>query len=222
MLSGISMGCLYLAVALNHLAFGRFGSTLIYWLRFRSNPNVDLGKSLGQTSVDVAHFRTTQLLGAAYLTWLFSLALTWFSAAFRESTIGRPLLKLSPECGWIICAIAFAGMITAQLSMGRAFRIGQDDSAASSQRELRTNGFLRFSRNPIYVFSFLYLLGATLWAPGPIPLFACVVFGLGIHGLVRREEAFLLRQFGEDYLSYCKQTPRYILLRSLPTPSEDA
>ena len=66
------------------------------------------------------------------------------------------------------------------------------------------------SRNPIYVCSFLYLLGASLWAPAPATLLALVLLGRGMHHLVLLEEAFLSARCGEAYAAYRRRVPRYL------------
>jgi protein-S-isoprenylcysteine O-methyltransferase Ste14 len=82
--------------------------------------------------------------------------------------------------------------------------------------ELRTRGPYHYSRNPMYVANFIYIVGLNLmgWAGS----FANVVFILltfywigGTHWSVLREEAFLERKYGGAYLTYKKKTPRYWL-----------
>ena len=76
---------------------------------------------------------------------------------------------------------------------------------------LVTSGPYRFSRNPLYVaITFLYL-GFTLllnswWGVALLaPVLAILHFGV-----VRREERYLERKFGEEYDSYRSRVRRYV------------
>lgn len=182
-----------IALAAMHLVIGRFGASLLYYVRFGRNPNVDMRK----TEVKSRHRRITEGMGLVYFAWLFVFLIA-------DRTHAQPLVA------WTIVALAFIGMLVAQAAMGRAFRIGQDDSAKSDQDELNTKGLFVFSRNPIYVCSFLYMAGATFFAPTPLLLGLLGCFALGVHGLVIEEERFLGRQFGAAYESYKQSTPRYL------------
>lgn len=181
------------ALALMHLLVGRFGASALYYLRFGKNPNVDMRKQ----PTPSRHRRITGAMGGVYFAWL---------GVFLFADRGHGLIG----AGSALVAVGGVGMLAAQAAMGRAFRIGQDDSPGSDQRELNTSGLFVVSRNPIYVFSFLYMAGATLWAPTPLLVALLAAFGLGVHGLVLEEERFLLNQFGTAYARYKAQTPRYL------------
>jgi protein-S-isoprenylcysteine O-methyltransferase Ste14 len=74
-----------------------------------------------------------------------------------------------------------------------------------------TDGPFRFSRNPIYVSDLLVNLGLALllntwWALALSPV---VVWIINI-GVIAREEAYLERTFGRDYLRYKEQVRRWL------------
>jgi protein-S-isoprenylcysteine O-methyltransferase Ste14 len=108
----------------------------------------------------------------------------------------------------VIAASGLALMAASQASMGAAFRVGQDEHDAPP--ELQRGGLHALTRNPIYVGSWTFLLGMTLWHPSALLLALCALVGLGIHGLVLAEEAFLRERFGATYAAYCAATPRYL------------
>lgn len=67
-------------------------------------------------------------------------------------------------------------------------------------------------RNPLYVFSII-AAGATGFLAGSIVigvLFALLIF-LIFDRVVRKEEAFLLKKFGEPYRDYMARVPRWLL-----------
>jgi protein-S-isoprenylcysteine O-methyltransferase Ste14 len=74
-----------------------------------------------------------------------------------------------------------------------------------------TDGFYRYSRNPIYIGLFLFYLGwavigDSLWVlGGVVPLFAVMRFGV-----VAREERYLERKFGAVYTDYRAAVRRWL------------
>jgi len=76
--------------------------------------------------------------------------------------------------------------------------------------ELTEVGPYRWSRNPQYVGFFLFLLGFALNDWSLWCLAALVVVMVYIHLLVLIEEEHLRRVFGEQYIEFCRRTPRYV------------
>jgi protein-S-isoprenylcysteine O-methyltransferase Ste14 len=80
-----------------------------------------------------------------------------------------------------------------------------------------TSGIYRWSRNPLYVGGCLVMLGVAFlcaldWLPLIFPLSLAVLH----FGIIRREERYLERKFGDDYLRYASRVPRYIPLFIAP------
>lgn len=79
------------------------------------------------------------------------------------------------------------------------------------RKQLTLTGPYRFVRNPIYIANTLMLLGLTamselLWFV-PVMLLWC----MGVYSLVvRREEAHLSEKYGEPYLQFLRDIPRWI------------
>ncbi len=66
-----------------------------------------------------------------------------------------------------------------------------------------TEGPFRYSRNPMYVSLTLLYLGVTCWMNALWILLLVVPLLVVIQrGVIAREEAYLERKFGEEYLSY--------------------
>ncbi len=66
-------------------------------------------------------------------------------------------------------------------------------------------------RNPLYVFSFLGVVGIGLQSASPVFLIAIVgAFLFYYPSVVRNEEAFLEHKLGEAYLAYKAEVPRWI------------
>ncbi len=195
---------LCLGFASLHLLVGQFGAALVYRLRFGGTPLI-----LYRRGQRTAHQRTTQTLAVPTLLWATGLVLFAFSPGFRATWLGSPQIALSASWGWALGIGSLIGMSTAQFQMGAAFRVGQDESAAASQ-QLITEGLFRHSRNPVYVFSFFYLVGISSWAPCIAVMGACLCIGLLMHTLVLHEERHLRQRLGTAYRTYCRTVRRYL------------
>lgn len=97
-----------------------------------------------------------------------------------------------------------------------AFRSVQKVLCINTGKMTKTGPY-QWSRNPQYVGWFLFLFGFALsnwsfwgWA-------ALVALVISLHLLILVEEEHLLRTFGEQYLEFCRQVPRYVDLRQLVT-----
>lgn len=68
-----------------------------------------------------------------------------------------------------------------------------------------------FVRNPLYVFSFVGLLGIGL-STGmlTITLFLAIVFALYYRGVVRGEEVFLASRHPDEFADYARRVPRWM------------
>jgi protein-S-isoprenylcysteine O-methyltransferase Ste14 len=76
---------------------------------------------------------------------------------------------------------------------------------------LITSGPFSVVRNPLYTFSLIGVLGIGLMSSHiTAMIFLPVAFLLMYHSLIKREEEFLTETFGEEYIAYCKRTPRLI------------
>jgi len=74
-----------------------------------------------------------------------------------------------------------------------------------------TDGPFRFSRNPIYVALALLYLGATFWLNTlwPLLLFPVLLFLIQTY-VIAREERYLERKFGGEYLEYKSRVRRWL------------
>jgi len=76
---------------------------------------------------------------------------------------------------------------------------------------LVTDGPYRFTRNPMYLGFTLVYLGLAAWANSAWPVvFLPAVLGTMHFGVIRREEAYLERLFGEEYRAYCRRVRRWV------------
>jgi protein-S-isoprenylcysteine O-methyltransferase Ste14 len=87
---------------------------------------------------------------------------------------------------------------------------------AYNKGKLGTTGILALCRNPIYAAWTVFIVpGAMLLANSWIGLTAFPVMYIALRIMVKKEEAFLAKEFGDEYLAYQKQVPAVIPLGKL-------
>lgn len=110
-------------------------------------------------------------------------------------------VDLSGYLRWGVGLVPILGGIALAVAAERSFRrVGTDVRPWRPSTALALAGPYRFTRNPMYLGLLLVLLGAALGSDGPWLLLQLVPLTLCLHfGVVRREEAYLERKFGEPY-----------------------
>ena len=74
-----------------------------------------------------------------------------------------------------------------------------------------TEGPYRFTRNPLYLSMALIYGGVTALANAlPAALLLPLAQAIMRHGIIEREERYLERKFGDEYLQYKARVPRWI------------
>ena len=132
-----------------------------------------------------------------------------FSAAFNFPTVSRQEFFHSGIISWVGVFFCLAGLLLllwSLVSFGQSFRVGIDTDHPD---KLITTGVFAFSRNPIYVAFAFILLGQFLIFSNWILL---IYFGAAIwlfHRQVLREEDYLKKHYGKEYLEYCNRVRRY-------------
>lgn len=108
-------------------------------------------------------------------------------------------------------AILITGVIGLAAAIRTLWRAQTPINPYKATTAIVTGGLFRFSRNPIYVSDTLIYVGLSLalnawWAFALTPV---VVWIMQI-GVIAREEEYLERTFGEDYLQYKRQVRRWL------------
>lgn len=123
----------------------------------------------------------------------------------------RPRALLPPRLAhWLgpaLVALGFVGL-PAILAFRRA---GTHPQPWRPVVALVDTGIYRWTRNPMYLGMTFWYLGVCAWVNTPWPLYALPVVLPLIHfGVIRREEAYLTRRFGDQYLDYTRRVRRWI------------
>jgi protein-S-isoprenylcysteine O-methyltransferase Ste14 len=124
-----------------------------------------------------------------------------------------PLATLpAPEVRHVLGIALALGAFAVPLDSFRRFRrAGTSVETRHATTALVTNGLYRFSRNPIYVsmgtgVAAVGIAAGSLWVTVMVvPLMVMLHYGV-----VRREERYLERKFGDDYRRYCARVRRWL------------
>jgi protein-S-isoprenylcysteine O-methyltransferase Ste14 len=128
----------------------------------------------------------------------FALIVAVAVVLFRQSM--RLPWTMSRIIGVAIAAPALLLLLTARIQLGRAF------SVRAKASNLVTSGLFSRIRNPIYVFSALFILGLIIWSGRPLYLLIfAVLVPMQIYRS-RKESAVLEAKFGEEYRNYKQRT----------------
>ena len=164
-------------------------------------------KRKGVEAMNFGKIDKTDFLIPPFALFYFYLVL---AHTFNFPTVSKAELFHSEIISWIGVFFCLAGLSLLSwslISFGRSFRVGIDTEHPD---KLITSGVFAFSRNPIYVAFACILLGQFLIFSNWILL---LYMGAGIwlfHRQVLREEEYLKKHYGKEYLEYCNRVRRYL------------
>jgi len=131
-----------------------------------------------------------------------SLAFEWFA----PTTFAQGAFRWIP--GAMIFAAGIALTIGGFITQKRA---GTDPIPFNPSTRIVAHGFYRFTRNPMYLGFALATFGLAILVDSIWMLFAVPIGLVLIDRLViAREERYLERKFGEEYLNYKRRVRRWI------------
>jgi protein-S-isoprenylcysteine O-methyltransferase Ste14/chorismate mutase len=140
--------------------------------------------------------------------WLFPLVLILLLLCFRPPAFGGFRGGILLGVG-LAFTVAGQSLRIATIGLDYIKRGGKDGRIYADR--LVTGGIYRHTRNPMYAGNILITLGFLLVAGNPIALLIGGVFFVSAYWLIMRsEEQYLRREFGEAYTAYCARVPRWL------------
>ena len=103
--------------------------------------------------------------------------------------------------GLLATGFGLAFFITFQMGWRNAF---------GEKRGLQTTGWFRFSRNPVYVATWVGLVGWGIVVPDILVITALMLWAIMYLMAPFLEEPWLEEQYGDDYRTYRRSTPRFL------------
>jgi len=141
------------------------------------------------------------------LYFILCLALAWGVHRWRPVALG---IEYRIEL-WIAVVLMAIAATIGGLALGEMKRLKTPAEPWKRPVRLATGGPFRFSRNPIYI-SFFFILAAigmladSAWIVGSVVVLWIVLDRF----VVRREEAFLIHVFGDEYKDYTARVRRWL------------
>lgn len=127
-----------------------------------------------------------------------------FCIALNRNTFPTPVRTV----GFLLGAVGDGFFFSAVLTMKDNWRAGV---SPYEKTDLVTNGVFQVSRNPAFLGFDLVYIGIVCmffsWPLFALSILSCVMLHVQI---VKNEEPFLEKTFGEDYMSYKNRVNRYI------------
>ncbi len=110
---------------------------------------------------------------------------------------------------WLRFYIGMPGFgVTFFLGSVAAFQLGWSNTHGTTDGFV-TDGFYQYSRNPQYIFYSISFLLLGLWAASPKASVLLLLLAFWYLRAPFPEEKWLEKQYGEKYLKYKRQVPRY-------------
>jgi protein-S-isoprenylcysteine O-methyltransferase Ste14 len=115
---------------------------------------------------------------------------------------------LSRVLGW---PLIVGGPVVGSLGLREMKRADTNVDPREPTTAIVTGGPYRFTRNPLYLSMTLIYAGITALANAlPAALLLPVVLHIMRRGVIEREESYLERKFGDEYLDYKARVRRWI------------
>jgi len=137
-------------------------------------------------------------------------ALVFIGGVLLQRVWPVQILPLSVgQAAGITCIVS--GVTLAVWSIRTFWRAGTSVVPVRPSTAVVTGGPFRFTRNPMYVALALLYLGITFWLNmlWPLLLFPVLLFLVRTY-VIAREERYLERKFGEEYLQYKSRVRRWL------------
>ena len=82
--------------------------------------------------------------------------------------------------------------------------------AKPAENGINLKGLYQISRNPMYVAYFVYFLGCCVLTRSWSLFAILMVFQISAHWIIRSEERWCIKKFGQEYIGYMNKVRRYI------------
>lgn len=156
-------------------------------------------KLLGNTPINPILFLSGKI--TMFFTWLSMIVyLGGIPVLWRFEHHVKDLLAVS------LFILGFVIAIISLLNLGNSTSMGlpEEDTV------LKNKGLYRFSRNPMYLGFAMISTASMIYFLNPF-IIAMGVYSIIIHDLIiKAEEGFLRKRFGEAYSDYCAKVRRYL------------
>ena len=146
-----------------------------------------------------------------FLIWLFELIKPVFQISvsvlpelFTKPVTDSYLIKVA---GVFVTGFALVFMLITLIHFEKSLRFGLNEK---NPGKLITTGIFSISRNPFFLSLDIYFTGIALLQPGLFFISLSVLAIISIHFFILKEEKFMQRIYGNEYLEYKRKVRRYL------------
>ena len=118
------------------------------------------------------------------------------------------LREANQPLGWLLIIL---GLFVIASGVRQMTKAGTPVNPRQSTRTLVINGVFHYSRNPLYISLTLIYLGLAVLSQNAWPIIFLVPLLVVVHyGVILKEESYLEKKFGEEYLEYKRTVRRWL------------
>jgi protein-S-isoprenylcysteine O-methyltransferase Ste14 len=148
--------------------------------------------------------RSWQLYATWFLSWV-SLSGVFLLALLHENTLGLP--------GWLRLAAGVPLLVAGPALIAWGFRELSVQTTLGVQGAFIRSGPYRFSRNPQYLGTCLYLASLVALSGSHLVAIGCLAIAAWFLATPFVEEPWLAERYGAEYAAYRRDVPRFFGLR---------
>ena len=156
--------------------------------------------ALGKSPIPVPLLITGKL--AMLCCWLFFIVKIQGIEMLYDSTSTQIIAGVIILSGVLFIVLGF-------ICLGNSVSVG----LPREKTEFRTHGIFCITRNPLYLGGFLICAASCLYSVHPLNFILFAIAYAIHHSIILKEEKFLEKTFGNQWLEYKKQVPRYLRLK---------
>lgn len=179
---------------------------MLFWLSIFSSSLIALLATIGSISPTFDFYPPPRKEGWQHPTFM------WLFRGFFYPLIGLSIFSFQPDrTMWDIIGIAI-GLPLLITGLGLAFWITFQmgwQNAFGEKKGLISTGWFHWSRNPVYVFTWIGLIGWSLTVRDDQVTILLVIWGLFYLFAPFLEEPWLEKMYGKPYVEYRAKTPRF-------------
>lgn len=162
--------------------------------------------ALGKPTVTPALFYSAKGLLVVFFGSLFLASLNDGFFNYFPFLIQNDIAEVQKLLALIFLLAGNLLLLPAYYTMSIFTRVG----LPTHQHALQTTGVYKISRNPMYTSFFFFFTALFLLIPSLELAFLLLFCLITHHFIIKKEEKFLAAEFGDEYLSYKKNTARYL------------
>jgi protein-S-isoprenylcysteine O-methyltransferase Ste14 len=154
---------------------------------------------IGKTTIHPVLFFSGKISG--YFTWSVMVL-----SLLNIEILAKHKFPFSKEIYILTLVIGLLFIVVSLVNLGKSTRLGLPDE----NTVFKTNGLYKISRNPMYVGFNLLTVSSIIYCANIWILLLGIYSIIVYHLIIRGEETFLKKRFGETYINYIASVRRYI------------